>query len=247
MMCYLGKRTGFDRESCTIAQNPGPAASAWSRRCCVLSEDTEDVNRQRAESHLRLLAEAERRRMMALPTDRSNDQWFAPRLELVAQALGAVGAVDAGTAKQIQADFDLASTTRLLSLLNAASPGPGGLSPDVRGRLEKLRQFQLVRLARAADRMFPVSSHGAGQVVSQQATWRVVPVGQAIPGDGLGGELVLLAYLQAPGGARFMAAKGTAGSPGRRGPGPQPQRRRLTVVDDQGTSYQPVFMGRSAR
>jgi hypothetical protein len=184
--------------------------------------------------------------MMALPTDGANDHWFAPRLELVAQALGAVGAVDAGTAKHIQAEFDLASTTRLLSLLNSASPGPGGLSPDVRGRLEKLRQFQLVRLARAADRTFPASGHGRGQVVSRQAT-RVVGVGQVIPVPMLDGELILLAYLQAPGGARFTAAKRMAGPSGRRGPGPepgiQPQRSRLTVADDQGGSYQPIFSG----
>jgi hypothetical protein len=68
----------------------------------VLAEDTEGVNPEGAESHLRLLAEAARRRMMALPADRANDQWFAQGLELVAQALGALGAVDAGTAKQIQ-------------------------------------------------------------------------------------------------------------------------------------------------
>jgi hypothetical protein len=168
---------------------------------------------------------------------------FPPRLELAAQALSAVGAVDAGTAQQIWGEFDVASTIRLLSLLNEAGAGPGGLSPDVRARLEELRQF---RLARAADRMSYVSGVGAGQAGSRQAT-RVVPVGRVIPGDGVCGDLVLLAYLQGPGGARFAAAVGTAGSPGRRGPalerGIPPQPPQLTAADDRGTSYQPIFTG----
>lgn len=209
------------------------------------AEDTEDVNRERAESHLRWLAEAERRRMMALPADRANDQWFSRRLELVAQALGALGAVDAGTAKQIQAEFDLASTLRLLSLLNAAGPGPDGLSPDVRARLERLRQFQLDQLAQADDRVVPVSGHGTGPMISQQAT-RLVPIGQVISAPMLHGAVILLAYLQAPGCARFAAATGMTWSPSSRRPGPgpaaQPQQRRLIMTDDRGTSYQPIFM-----
>jgi hypothetical protein len=207
------------------------------------------VNRERAESQLRRLAEAERRRMMALPADRFNDQWFSRKLELVAQALAALGAVDEGTARQIQADFGRASTMRLLSLLNAAGPGPGGLSPDVRGRLERLRQVKLVQLAQADDPVVPVSGHGAGQVGSQQAT-RVVPVGQVISAPMLHGAVTLLAYLQAPGGARFAATFGAtfgmARPPGSRGSGPgpatEPQQHQLTVADDQGASYQPVFM-----
>ena len=34
----------------------GLAASDRSRSCCVVAEDTEEVNRERAESYLRLLA-----------------------------------------------------------------------------------------------------------------------------------------------------------------------------------------------
>jgi hypothetical protein len=211
----------------------------------VLAEDTEDVNRERAESHLRLLAEAERRRIMVLPAERFNDQWFSRRLELVAQALAALGAVDAGTARQIQADFDRASTARLVGLLNAAGPGPDGLSPEVRGRLERLRQHLLVQLAQADDPAVAVSGPRAGHVVSQRAT-RVVPVGQVISAPMLHGAVILLAYLQAPGRARFAATMGNFGSPGGRGPGPgpatQPQQHRLTMTDDQGTSYQPIFM-----
>jgi hypothetical protein len=75
----------------------------------------------------------------------------------------------------------------------------------------------------------------------------VVPVGQVIPAPMLDGALILLPYIQAPGRARFAAARGVAWSPGGRGlgpePGTRPQPRRLTAADDQGTSYQPVFRG----
>lgn len=69
-----------------------------------------------------------------------------------------MGAVDAGTAKQIQADLELASAAREVSLLNAASPGPGALSPAMQGRLDRLMQAQLARAAEA----FPVSGLSGG-------------------------------------------------------------------------------------
>jgi len=39
----------------------GELAHRWPWSCCVLREDTEDMNRGRAETHLRQLAEAELR------------------------------------------------------------------------------------------------------------------------------------------------------------------------------------------
>ena len=75
----------------------------------MLREDTEDMDRGRAETHLRQLAEVELRRATAPgPLGRGP----AGRLPLVAQALIAVGAVDVGTADQIQAELDLALATR---------------------------------------------------------------------------------------------------------------------------------------
>ena len=56
------------------------------------------MNRERAETHLRLLAEAELRRATA---PGAQGLAHSGRLSLVAQALIAVGAVDVGTADQI--------------------------------------------------------------------------------------------------------------------------------------------------
>ncbi len=67
------------------------------------------MNRGRAETHLRQLAEAELRRATA-PGGRGRGH--AGTLPLVAQALIAVGAVDAGTTDEIQAELDLALAAR---------------------------------------------------------------------------------------------------------------------------------------
>ena len=67
------------------------------------------MDRGRAEAHLRQLAEAELRRATA-PGARGLGH--SGRLSLVAQALIAVGAVDVGTADEIQAELDLALAVR---------------------------------------------------------------------------------------------------------------------------------------
>jgi hypothetical protein len=196
------------------------------------------MDRERGESYLRRLAEAELRRVVALGADSAMSQWRDPRLALVAQALCSVGAVDADTAWKVQADLELASTIWQLSLLNAAGSDPRSLAA-VRGRLDRLWQEQA---ARAADRL-PASGHGPGQVASPPTTWRIVPIGQVIPRDDLHGEWLVLAYVQTAGSTRFTMGIGMAGWPGVPGPGPEarahPALRRLSVVDDQGTSYHP--------
>ena len=90
-------------------------------------EDTGDMDRGRAETHLRQLAEAELRRatepgvLARGPTG---------RLPLVAQALIAVGAVDVGTADQVQAEFDLALAARYQA---------AGMTPQALARLHGVR------------------------------------------------------------------------------------------------------------
>jgi len=67
-----------------------------------------DMSRERAETHLRLLAEAELRRATTWPADGGLlDECHSARLELVAQALHAVRAFDMGAANQIQAELGL--------------------------------------------------------------------------------------------------------------------------------------------
>ena len=87
------------------------------------------MNCGRAETHLRQLAEAELRRATE---PGALGRGPAGRLPLVAQALIAVGAVDVGTADQIQAELDLALATRYQA---------AGMTPQALARLLVSRQF----------------------------------------------------------------------------------------------------------
>ena len=88
------------------------------------------MDRERAETHLRLLAEAELRRAMEMPAGSLPGRWHSARLALAAQALTAVDAVGAGVADQIQADIGLAVAAR--HRLVARRPGPGRTRPAPR-------------------------------------------------------------------------------------------------------------------
>ena len=70
------------------------------------------MDRERAETHLRLLAEAELRRVRKTPAGSIPGRWYSARLARVAQALTAVGAVGAGVSDEIQADIGLAVAAR---------------------------------------------------------------------------------------------------------------------------------------
>jgi hypothetical protein len=86
------------------------------------------MDRERAETHLRLLAEAELRRVMTMPAGSIPSRWYSARLALVAQALTAVGAVDADVAAEIQAHIRLAAAAR--HRLDARwPPARGGTRP----------------------------------------------------------------------------------------------------------------------
>jgi hypothetical protein len=202
------------------------------------------MNRERAEAHLRLLAEAELRHVPTLPVGST----VSHRLALVAQALCAVGAIDIGTAEQIQAELDLALAMRQVSSPNAASPGPGELSPAVavRARLDRLTQVELGQAARA----FPVSGpSGRHTAASQPASRRLVPVGRMIQirDADLHSELLLLTYAQTPDGTLFTTAIETRRSPGIRGPKrrlcrqPQQRPRQFSATDDHGATYHLSF------
>ena len=56
--------------------------------------------------------------------------------------------------------------------------------------------------------------------------WRVVSVGQVIPGAAPNGDVTVLAYLEGPAGARFAITGGIPGFPG-----------QLTATDDRGANY----------
>jgi hypothetical protein len=88
------------------------------------------MDRERAETHLRLLAEAELRRAMKMPVGSIPRRWHSARLALIAQALTAVGAVGAGVADEIQADVGLTVAAR--RQLSVRGPGPGRVQPAPR-------------------------------------------------------------------------------------------------------------------
>ena len=157
------------------------------------------MDRERAETHLRLLAEAELRRAMKMPVGSLPGRWHSARLALVAQALTAVGAVGAEVADEIQADVGLAVAAR--RRLGARGPGPGRIRPAPR-----------------------------------RASWRAVPVGQVIKirdGD-VRREVLVAAYVQSAGGARFIVAEWPVGPV------------TFTAADDRGVSYQVSWHGEMA-
>jgi hypothetical protein len=181
------------------------------------------MDRGRAETHLRQLAEAELRRATA---PGALGRGHAGRLPLVAQALIAVGAVDVGTADEIQAELHLALAARLRA---------GGATP------QQLARLIGVRPPRAVTETF---------TASRQTSWRVVPVGQVIRiRDGeIRGELGLLAYLQTTQGGRFTMAgwmHGPAPGPDTQPPRPHlPVSRQFTAADDKGSGYTLRFITR---
>ena len=106
------------------------------------------MDREGAETYLRLLAEAELRRATTNAAGSPPGRWHSARLALAAQALSAVGAVGADVADQIQADVRLAVAGRH----RLAAPGPG---PD--------RIRRVVPVLRAAG-VLPPDSPAPGQL-----------------------------------------------------------------------------------
>jgi hypothetical protein len=188
------------------------------------------MDREGAETQLRLLAETELRRAITRPADDGLlEDCHSARLELVAQALHAAHAFDMVAANEIQAELALALGVR------QARQGPAGPVPYAQANLSWL--MQSVRYSTAPRR-----------TPSPHVPWRVVPVGQVIrtrAGD-VQGELHLLTYLQTAAGARFTAISYWRPDqvPPRRRPisgMPPPgvvHAGRFTAVDDQGTGYQ---------
>jgi hypothetical protein len=154
------------------------------------------MDRERAETHLRLLAEAELRRAMKLPVGSIPGRWYSARLALVAGTLVAVGAVGADVAEEIQAGIRFAVAAR--HRFFARGPGPERIRPAPR-----------------------------------RASWRVVPTGRLVTirdGD-LRRDVLVVAFAQSAGGARFLVAEWPFGS------------FSCTAADDRGVSYQIAWAG----
>lgn len=183
------------------------------------------MSRERAETYLRQLAEAELR-ARTLPAARIPGRGQDPgRLALAEPALVAVGVIDAGTADQIRADLELAVAVRQPGQQNQASPGQRGLPPDARKQLAELMHNPSGRAGTVAS-YFPGLAAAYPRPAPHRAPWRVVPAGRVIPirDRDVRRELLLVAYLQSADGARFTVADG--------------RFHGLTAVDDHGACYQ---------
>jgi hypothetical protein len=172
------------------------------------------VDSQRAEAHLRLLAEEELRRPAWAWGERKI------RVGRVAQLLTAIGALEDEIADRILADFDLALVAR-----QADAPGRRGLAAVSQRR-------SVVRFRPGT----PVSSRSSA---SGPVLGRLVRLGQVVPvpGEPAGGEVYLLSYAQTEPGPQlslFVRCTRQAGPSG-------PEARMLeqfTATDDRGTRYQ---------
>ena len=202
------------------------------------------MNRERAETFLRLLAEAELRHALTLQhhaglseartaatmrrrgASRSRIARATARLHAArgtdyarlcraAQVLTTVGAVDEAVAGHILDDAKLALDVRQL--------GTGGHRMD-----------QLLRLGLVSTRP------AGGPAGPQAAQARIVPLGQliAFQGPNVSGELHLLSYARTALGPQLSAFARTRHPSGLWEPSRPSLFRPFTVTDDQGTSYQ---------
>jgi hypothetical protein len=173
------------------------------------------VDCQRAEMHLRLLAEEELRRPASA--------WGERRIRVgrVADLLTAIGALDNEVAGQIMADFELALAARQ------------GNARD--------RRFLLARLQRrpAAGRSRPATPAGSGPPAPGPVAGRLVRLGQVIPvrGETGGGEVYLLSYARTGPGHQLSLLVRSTRQDGPSGPEAQ-ALEQFTATDDRGARYQ---------
>jgi hypothetical protein len=221
------------------------------------------MNGERAETFLRLLAEAEMREQLAPDPPPWVGEPGAGRVKIrvVGQALSAVGALDRETVEGVLADFDLA-----VSLRRLRDPGRTGRFPS-----GSMRHASAARVARALPygRLGPsppgparlagtgsrlLESTGSPEPAAppppdldpdQGAAGRFVPIGRTLPfhAGGLSGELYLLSFAHTGAGARLIVSWGTP-TLSRELSLQQAELRPgglLTVTDDRGSAYELDF------
>jgi|SRR5882724_7014375 len=154
------------------------------------------MDREGAETYLRLLAEAAMRGSLAPAAELRTPG--ASRILVVGHALTVVGALDPVTAEEILTDFRLAETVRWLH----REPAVQGVTAA--GWLTQSR-------AGLRPKQAPVRSPGDGTPggdADDGRADRFVPVGLTVPfrAGAVSGELCLMSFAQTGSGARFIAA-----------------------------------------
>jgi len=220
------------------------------------------MNREGAETYLRLLAEASMREALAYAPD--SPQTWGPggsrgRISVVGQVLVMVGALDTEAFEDIVTDFDFALNVRIRRepaakrtfIAGSAPPGKATFqavaaarwaaqSPTVRSGPRR-KAGRLGSTAGSAERADP-EPPGPGN--GDARAGRFVPVGLTVPFHhaGIGGELHLMSYAHTGSGARFVVAWGMRTPPLQRMMGMQRLDlipfEQFTVTDDRGTRYQ---------
>ena len=226
------------------------------------------MNREGAETFLRLLAEAEMRDQLtpAPPPWTGVPGAGRVKVRVVGDALTAVRALDRETVEDILADFDLAVGLRRLH--HKHGPGPARTVPPGALPTRTMRAASAARLAAQLPfgRSGPWPSRPAGLAGSrppgstgspgppapppaehdpgQGAADRFVPIGRNIPfhGAGRSGELYLMSFAHTGSGARLTALWGNPTlSPEHELGLQQPELfpvSLFTVTDDRGSVYQ---------
>ena len=195
------------------------------------------MNREGAETFLRLAAEAELRGQLAPAAPPWAGSVGAGRIKVmvVGRALTAVGALDGGTVESILADLDLAVGVRQISGPPSRGLGrgvagtvpPGILSRVTASATAVARQTAQIRfgpsgsLPRAgrAARSQPAGITGSPEPAEPEpaddgpdrgAADRFVPVGLTVPfhDEGISGDLYLMSFAHTGSGARFIAVWG---------------------------------------
>ena len=167
------------------------------------------MDREGAETYLRLLAEAAMRGSLApAAAPRAPN---ASTMMVVGHALTAVGALDPVTAEEILTDFRLAVSLRQLH----SEPGQGS------GQAVTVAQWLTQGRAVLRPKQRPAQSPGAGTPgddagqdpagkdgAGKDGADRFVPVGLTVPfrAGAVNGELCLMSFAQTGTGARFIAA-----------------------------------------
>jgi len=198
------------------------------------------MDREGAETYLRLLAEAAMRGSLAPAAEPLVPN--ASRIMVVGHALTAVGALDPVTAEEILTDFRLAVSVRQLH----REPDPGSGQTVAVARW--LSQGRAVPRGKPRPAQFSGAQFSgaepSGDDADQDRADRFVPVGLTVPfrAGAISGELCLMSFAQTGTGARFIAAwavrtPSLEAQLGLQHPGLIPFDE-FTVTDDRGARYQ---------
>jgi hypothetical protein len=222
------------------------------------------MNREGAETYLRLLGEASMRESLAGAPEPWAPDGGRARMTIAGQVLVMVGALDTVIFEEICGDFNLAMSVRQRREPAGQRPGRGAL---ITGPVTAPpgKTFQAVAMARWATQSQPARPaprRGAGRLGRTAGSAgradaeppepsrddgradRFVPVGLTVPFQhaGVGGDLHLMSYARTGSGARFLVAWGTRTSSLQRLMSMQRLDLipfdRFTVTDDRGARYQ---------